>query len=102
MLSIFFQVLVDHLYVFFGKKYLFTSSAHFSVGLFGFLLLSCMSSLYVLEIKPLLFISFENILSQSGGCLLILFMVFFIVQKLVRLIRSHLLIFAFIPTTLGD
>jgi len=64
----FFQVLVDHLYIFFGKKYLFTSSAHFSVGLFGFLLLSCMSCLYILEIKPLLFISFENILYCTKAC----------------------------------
>ena len=32
---------------------LFTSSAHFLIGLFVFLVLSCMSSLYSLEIKPL-------------------------------------------------
>ena len=31
---------------------LLRSSAHFSIGLFVFLLLSCMSCLYILEIKP--------------------------------------------------
>ena len=30
----------------------FRSSAHFLVGLFVFLLLSCMSCLYIMEIKP--------------------------------------------------
>ena len=33
------------------KKCLFRCSAHFSIRCFGFLLLSCMSSLYFLEIK---------------------------------------------------
>ena len=53
-----------------------------------------MSCLYILKIKPLLVASFANILSQSVGCLFVLFMVSFAVQKLVSLIRSHFFIFA--------
>ena len=34
------------------EKCLFRSSAHFSIWLFAFLLLSCMRCLYILEIKP--------------------------------------------------
>ena len=57
------------------------------------LLFSCMSCLYILEIKPLLVTSFANIFSQSIGCLFIVFMVSFAVQNLVNLIRSYLFIF---------
>ena len=35
------------------EKWLFSSSAHFLIGLFAFLLLSWLSSLYILDIKPL-------------------------------------------------
>ena len=41
------------------------SSAHFSIGLFSFLWLSCMSCLYILEIKPLSVASFATIFSHS-------------------------------------
>ena len=40
-------------------------------------LLSCMSCLYLLKIKPLLVTSFTNIFSQFVGCLFILIMVSF-------------------------
>ena len=66
------------------------------------LLFRCMRSLHTLEIKPLLVLSFANIFSCSTGCLFILFMVSFAVQKLVSLIRFHLFIFAFISIILGD
>ena len=66
-----------------------------------FLLLSCMSCLYILEINPLSVASFAIIFSHSEDCLFILFMVSFAIQKLLRLIRSHLLIFVFIFITLG-
>ena len=61
-----------------------------------------MSCLYILEIKPLLVVSFANIFSQSVGCLFVLFVVSFAVQKLISLIRFHLFIFALIFITLGD
>ena len=60
-----------------------------------------MNCLHILEINPLSVTSFANIFSHSVGCLFILFMVSFAVQKLLSLIRFHLLIFAFIFIILG-
>ena len=71
------------------EKGLFRSFAHFYIYLFIFLLLSCMNCLYILGIKPLLGTPFANIFFQSVGCLFILFMVSFAVQKLIHVIRSH-------------
>ena len=64
-----------------------------------FRMLSCMSCLYMLDINPLLVLTFANIFSHSVGCVFVLFMVSFAVEKLVSLIRSHLFIFAFISLT---
>ena len=83
-------------------KCLFTSSADFLIWLFVFLLSSYMSCLYILDINPLSNILFANIFSHSMGCIFILSMVFFAVQKLVSLMRSRLFIFAFISFALGD
>ena len=76
------------------KRCLFRSSI-FSLGCLS------LSFLYILEVKPLLVASFANIFSQSVDCLFVLCMIFFAVQKLLSLIRSHL-IFAFISVALGD
>uniref|UniRef100_A0A8D1W9S2 Uncharacterized protein n=1 Tax=Sus scrofa TaxID=9823 RepID=A0A8D1W9S2_PIG len=78
------------------EKCLFRSFAHFSIGLLAFLLLSCVSCLYTLEIKLLSVASFKTIFSHYVGCLFGFFMVSFAVQKLVSLIRSHWFILAFI------
>ena len=82
-------------------KCLFRSSAHFLTELFVLLILSCISCSYILEINPLSVVSFENILSHAEGCLFVLFMAFFTVQKLLSLIKAHLFIFVFISVTLG-
>ena len=81
------------------EKCLLRSFYHSSIGLFVFLALGCMSCLYILEINPLSIVSFAIMFSHSEGCLFILFLVSFAVQKLLSLIRSHL--FVFITITLG-
>ena len=45
----------------------------FQLGCLGFLLLSCMSLLYILEIKPLSVASFVIIFSHAVGCLFVFF-----------------------------
>ena len=89
---------ICHLSVFFVEKCLFRTS-HFLIVC---LLLSCISSLYILEVKPLSVISFADIFSEFVGCLFILFMVSFVIENLLSLVRSHLFIFVFIYIALGD
>ena len=81
------------------EKGLFRSFSHFLIG-FVFLVLSYVSCLYNLEINPLSVVSFA-IFSCSEGCLFILLIVSFVVQKLLTLIRSYLFAFVFISITLG-
>ena len=82
-------------------KCLLSSLAHFLIGLFIFLVLSYMNCLYMFEIYSLSVVLFAIIFSHSAGCLFTLLRLFFIVQKLLSLIRSCLFIFAFISITLG-
>ena len=82
------------------EKCLFMSFPHFLIGLSVFLVLSCMSCLYILEINHLSAVSFAIIVSHSEGCLFTLLIVSFAVQKLVSLIRSHLFTSVFISITL--
>ena len=83
------------------EKCLFKSFSHFLIQLFVFLVLSCMSCLYILEINLLSVVSFAIIFSHSEGCLFTLFVVSFAVQKLLSLIRSPLFIFVFISIFLA-
>ena len=74
---------------------LFRSFSHCLIELFVFLVLSCMSCLYILEINPLSVVSFTTILYHSEGCLFTLFIVSFAVQKLLSLIKIPLVYFCF-------
>ena len=51
------------------EKILFRSFARFLIGLFVFLVLSHMSSLYILEIKPLSEVLLANMFSHMVGSL---------------------------------
>ena len=82
------------------EKCLFSSSAHFLIRLFVFLMLSCMSYLYIwgLEISHIIctyFLPFNrlSLLFVDG---------FLCCEKLLSLIRFHLCIFAFVSSALGD
>ena len=61
-----------------------------------FLMLSYVSSLYILNIDPLSNILFAHIFSYSVGGLFILLIVSFLVQKFYSLMQSHLFIFTFV------
>ena len=84
------------------SKCLFKSFAHSLIGLFVFLEWSRVSSLYILEIKPLSEMSLVNIFSHWVGSLYILLMFSLAVQKLFILMRSHLFILSFMSLALGD
>ena len=61
-----------------------------------------MSSLYILEIKPLSELSFANLFSHIICFLFILLMFSLAMQNLFILMRSHLFILSFMSLALGD
>ena len=77
------------------KKCLFKSFSHFLLGLFVFLVLSCMSCLYILEINPLSVVSFAIIFSHSEGCLFTLLYSFLCCAKAFKFNQIPLLYFCF-------
>ena len=83
------------------EKCLFRSLAHFLIGSFILMELSCRSCLHTFEINSSSVASFAIIFSHSEECLFTLLIVSFVVQKLLILIKSHLFIFAFISNILG-
>ena len=82
-------------------KCLFKSFAHFLIGLLV-LEWSCVSSLYVLEIKLLSEVSLTNMFSHTVGSLFILMLFFLGMQEIFILMRSHLIILSFMSLALGD
>ena len=62
------------------ETYPLRSSENFLIGFF-FMILSCTSCLYILAINSFLFISFANNFSHSVGCLFVLMMISFSLQK---------------------
>ena len=82
------------------EKCLFRPFSRFLIGLFVFLVLSCMSCLYVLEINSLSVVSFAIIFSHSKGYLFTLLIVSLAVQKLFKFNQVPLVYFCFISITL--
>ena len=95
-------MLVGHLFIFFGEMSIQAFCPFFN-RVVGFLVLSCVSCLYILEIKPFVScIVWIYFLPFSKLSFCVFFMVSFAVQKLISLIRSCWFIFAFISIALGD
>ena len=75
---------------------------HFLIGLFVFLEWSCVSSLYILEIRPLSEVSLANMFSHTFASLIILTLFSLAMQKLFILMWSHLFILSFVSLALGE
>ena len=84
------------------KKCLFKSFAHFLIVFFVFLEWSCVSYLYIFEIKPLSEVSLANMFSHTVGSLIILILFSLAMQELFILMMSHLFILSFMSLALED
>ena len=84
------------------EKCLFKSFAHFLIGSFAFLEWSHVSSLYILEVKPLSEVSFANIFSHTVGSFFIFLMFSLVVKQLFILMKSHLFILSSMSLDLED
>ena len=61
-----------------------------------------MSSLYILEIKPLSEVTLANVFSHTVGSLFILLIFSLAMQNLFILMKSHLFVLSFMSLALGD
>ena len=84
------------------EKCLFKSFANFLIGLFVFPEWTHVSSLYILQVKPLSEVSLINIFFHMVGFLFIVLLFSLAMQKLFILMRSHLFIHSFMSLALGD
>ena len=98
----------EHLFMSLGPLYVLLGEVFVQVlcpffnGLFVFLEWSHVSSLYILEIRPLSEVSLANMFSHIVGSLFILILFSLAMQKLFKLKRSHLFILSFMSLDLGD
>ena len=90
---------IKHLFICFLFIYMSSLEKCLFFNVFAFL--NELNEIFIiLEVKLLSVTSFANIFSHSVGCVFILLMVSFAVQKILNLIRSYLFIFVFIFITL--
>ena len=97
----------EHLFMSLGPLYVFLGEVSVQVlcpffNWVVFLEWSPVSSLYILEIRPLSEVSLANMFSHSVGSLFILMPFSLAMQKFFILMRSHLFILSFMSLALGD